>query len=77
MQINGWAFLNFVESKGRKIMKAYDYFYYIKGRFLLGDNLITLSKTKILAFIQADEEISPIYLHEQFRSGKFHVLFCI
>ena len=77
MKINGWDFLNFSESKSREIMKAYDYFCYIKGHFLLGDNLITLRKTKTLAFIQADEEISPIYLHEQFRGGKFHALFCI
>ena len=77
MKINGWAFLNFAESKGREIMEAYYYFYYIKDHFLLGNNLITLPKTKILAFIQADKEISPIHLHEHFRGGKFHALFCI
>ena len=55
-------------------MKAHGYFYYINWHFPTDNNLITLPKPKTPDFIQADEEISPIALYEQFRGGKSHAL---
>ena len=74
MQLNDWIYLNFAESKRREIMRAYDYLYYINGRFPADDNLITLPEPKIPDFIQADDAISPIFLHKQFSGGKSHAL---
>ena len=74
MQLNDWIYLDFAESKRREIMRTYDYFYYIKGRFPANDNLITLPKPKIPDIVQDDNAISPISLYEQFREGKFHAL---
>ena len=40
MQLYGWSFFNFSQSSSREILKAFDYFHFINGRFLADDNLI-------------------------------------
>ena len=57
-------------------MKAYDCFYYINGRFPPDDNLITLRKSKIPDFIQAEKEIFSIALYKRLTGGKLHALVC-
>ena len=76
VQLGSWIYLDLAESKSREIMKAYDCFYYINGRFPPVDNLITLRKSKIPDFIQAEKEIFPIALYKPFRGGKLHALVC-
>lgn len=44
MQLKGWSFvvgLNFSESGSREIMKAFDYFCYINGRFPKDNDLVS------------------------------------
>lgn len=76
VQLSSWIYLDLAESISREVMKVYDCFYYINGRFPQDDNLITLRKSKIPDFIQADEEIFPIALYKRFRGGKLHALVC-
>ena len=68
--------MDLIEAKGRELLKAFDYFYYINGRFLLDNNLVTVPKPKTTSFIETDDEISLIALHERLRGGKSHTLSC-
>ena len=42
----------------------------------LNDDLFPVLKWKISNFIQSDQEISPLHLHEIFRGGASHALVC-
>ena len=56
-------------------MKAFDYFYYISGRFPI-KLIITAPDGKVPDFIKTkspDQEISPLRLYEMFRGTKSHV----
>ena len=76
LQLNWWFFLDFAESNSKEIMKAFDYFFHINGRFPVDEELKTLYKAKLPNFIHSNKAISPIYLYEKFRDSKFHVLLC-
>ena len=58
-------------------MKAFDFFYYINGRFPTNNDLITALDGDIPDFIKIKlpgQKISPHQLFEMFRSKKSHVL---
>ena len=57
-------------------MKAFDFFYYINGRFPTNNDLITALDGDIPDFIKIKlpgQKISPHRLYEMFRSKKSHV----
>lgn len=58
-------------------MKAFDFFYYINGRFPTNNDLITALDGDIPDFIKIKlpgQKISPHQLYEMFRGKKSHVL---
>ena len=52
-QLNGWTYLDLVEAKGRKLLKTFDYFYYIISLFSADNNFVTGPKHKISSFMLA------------------------
>lgn len=65
IQLNGWVFLDFAESKSREIMKDCGYFYHIYGCFSANNELKILPKARLPNKIHASKAISPIYLITQ------------
>ena len=62
-QLNDWSFLIISQNNSTEMIKAFDYFYYINGRFPVEDNLFNVSKNKILEFVLSNKEISLLHLH--------------
>ena len=52
MKLNGWSFLNLSENGIREIMKAFDSFYYVNGRFPINNNLISAPDGQTPDFIK-------------------------
>ena len=78
-KLNGWSFLNFSESSSREIMKAFNCFYYIKGRFRTDNNLISVPDGENLDFINlrsSNQKILPLRLYELLRGTKSQGLVC-
>lgn len=46
MKLNGPSFLNLSDSIIRKIMKAFNYFYYVNGKFPINNNLSSAPEGK-------------------------------
>lgn len=53
MKLNGPSFLNLSDSIIRKIMKAFNYFYYVNGKFPINNNLSSAPEGKTPDFISA------------------------
>ena len=70
MQLNSCSFLKFSKSTSREILKDFDYFSYIDGRFPEDDNLVNEPKDQILDFISTNNETLPPQLFERFRGNK-------
>ena len=64
-------------SSSKEIIRAFGYFYYIRGSFLADKNLINVLRGVIPDFVEANSEISPLFLYEKFRGGNFLRLVCI
>ena len=70
MQLNSCSFLKFSKSTSREILKDFDYFSYIDGRFPAHDNLVNEPKDRILDFISTNNETLPPQLFERLRGNK-------
>ena len=62
-QLNDWSFLIISQNNSTEMIKAFEYSYYINGRFPVVDNLFSVSKYKILDFVFSNKEISLLHLH--------------
>ena len=77
IRLHRQAILDISESGSRKTMKAFDFFYYINGRFPTNNDLITALDGDIPDFIKIKlpgQKISPHRLYEMFRGKRSHVL---
>ena len=73
----GYTILYISEIESRKIIKAFNYFYYIGGRFPTNNDLITAPGREVLDFIYVkppDQRKSPRGLYEMFTGTKSHAL---
>ena len=85
MRLNGPGFLNLSDSIIRKIMKAFNYFCYINGKFPINYNLSSAPDGKTPDFISArssNQKMLPRRLCKLLRSAKSHSLvyaqvFCV
>lgn len=80
MKLNGPSFLNLSDSIIRKIMKAFNYFYYVNGKFPINNNLSSAPKGKTPDFISArssNQKMLPRRLCKLLRSAKSHSLVCV
>lgn len=80
MKLNGPSFLNLSDSIIRKIMKAFNYFYYVNGKFPINKNLSSAPEGKTPDFISArssNQKMLPRRLCKLLRSAKSHSLVCV
>lgn len=80
MKLNGPSFLNLSDSIIRKIMKAFNYFYYVNGKFPINNNLSSAPEGKTPDFISArssNQKMLPRRLCKLLRSAKSHSLVCV
>lgn len=80
MKLNGPSFLNLSDSIIRKIMKAFNYFYYVNGKFPINNNLSSAPEGKTSDFISArssNQKMLPRRLCKLLRSAKSHSLVCV
>ena len=59
MKLNGWSFVNLSENVSREVMKVFDYFYYVNGRFLTKNNLIGAPDGQTPDLSKSNQEITP------------------
>ena len=74
--VKGWSFLKFSESSSRHIMKAFDYFYYINGRFPADNNLISAPDGEIpypISLRSSSQKILLPRLYELFRGRNIYI----
>lgn len=80
MKLNGPSFLNLSDSIIRKIMKAFNYFYYVNGKFPINNNLSSAPEGKTPDLISArssNQKMLPRRLCKLLRSAKSHSLVCV
>lgn len=80
MKLNGPSFLNLSDSIIRKIMKAFNYFYYVNGKFPINNNLSSAPEGKTPDFISArssNQKMLPRRLCKLLKSAKSHSLVCV
>ena len=75
MKFNGWADINFQNNyESDKMIKSYNFIYYINGQISVDEKLITTPAGDISNFIKSQSPILPPFLSEKFRHSSSHGL---